>query len=79
MYILSKHFETPAEQEIVCLWTGESYVYMECDSLSAIDSKYHEGALETLPRRFYQTPIVLTKVVGKFRSWLESPTIINFV
>jgi hypothetical protein len=61
MYILSKHFETPAEQEIVCPWTGESYVYVECDSLSAIDSKYHEGALETLPRRFYQQPIVFNK------------------
>jgi hypothetical protein len=73
MYILSKHFETPAEQEIVCPWTGESYVYMECDGLSAIDSKYHEGALETLPRRFYQQPIVFNKGGGQVQIMVRKP------
>jgi hypothetical protein len=73
MYILSKHFETPPEQEIICPWTGESYVHMEGNDLSLIDPKYHEGALETLPRRFYQQPVVFNKGGGQVQIMVRKP------
>ena len=73
MYIPSKHFETPQDQEIICTLTGESYVYMECDSLSALDEKYHDGALETLPRRFYQGAIIMPMGNGQARVITRKP------
>lgn len=66
MYIPSRHFEKP-EQEIVCLLTGESYVYLEGNDLSIIDPKYHEGSIETLPNRFFQHPIAIAKGNGQVR------------
>jgi hypothetical protein len=66
MYIPSKHFENP-EQEIVCLLTGESYVYMEGNDTSIIDSKYLEGAIQELPLRFFQHPTAINKGNSQFR------------
>jgi hypothetical protein len=66
MYIPAKHFENP-EQEIVCLLTGESYVYLEGDELSLIESKYHEGAITELPKRFFQHPWGMNKGDGKIK------------
>jgi hypothetical protein len=66
MYIPSKHFENP-EQEIVCLLTGESYVYLEGDDLSLIEPKYHEGAINQLPKRFYQHPYGINKGNGQIK------------
>jgi hypothetical protein len=64
MYIPSKNFDTPQDQELFCPLTGESYVYMECDSLSAIDEKYHNGALELLPQRFFQQAMIMRNADG---------------
>lgn len=73
MYIPSKNFETPQDQEIFCPLTGESYVYMECDSLSAIDSRYHDGALEVLPQRFYQQAIIMRRPDGNISVSVRNP------
>jgi hypothetical protein len=54
MYVLSKNFENP-EQEIVCPWTGESYVYV--DKIENPD--HNDGALEILPERFFKRPLPL--------------------
>jgi len=66
MYIPSKHFENP-EQEVTCILTGESYVYLEGNDLTLIDAKYHEGAIEELPKRFFQHPTAISKGNGQFR------------
>lgn len=73
MYIPSKHFENP-EQEIVCLLTGESYVYLEGNDLSLIESRYQEGAIEELPQRFYQHPLAVNKGNGQIKIILKSPS-----
>jgi hypothetical protein len=72
MYIPSKHFENP-EQEVTCLLTGESYVYLEGDDLSLIEPKYHDGAIEELPKRFFQHPTAITKGNGQFRILMPKP------
>ena len=72
MYILSKHFENP-EQEVFCPLTGEAYVYMEGDDLSLIDSKYHEGALEVLPQRFFQQAMIMRRVDGNISIAVKTP------
>jgi hypothetical protein len=72
MYIPSKHFENP-EQEVTCLLTGESYVYLEGDDLSLIEPKYHDGAIEELPKRFFQHPTAITKGNGQFKILMPKP------
>jgi hypothetical protein len=72
MYIPSKHFENP-QQEIICPWTGEAYVHLEGDDLTLIDSKYHDGALDRLPRRFYQSPIVMPMGNGQAKIFMRQP------
>jgi len=67
MYVPTAHFSEEPEQEIVCLFTGESYVYMEGNDLSIIDPKYHEGSIETLPARFYKTPFIKRYPNGQIR------------
>lgn len=74
MYIPSRHFEEP-EQEIVCLLTGESYVYLEGGNLSLIDPKYHEGALEELPERFFRHPWGINKGNERVKIILKNPYI----
>ena len=73
MYIPSKNVETPQDQEIFCPLTGESYVYMECDSLSAIEERYHDGALEVLPQRFSQQAIIIRKPDGNISVSVRNP------
>jgi hypothetical protein len=63
MYIPSSNIETP-EQEVVCLMTGESYVYIEGDKTSIIDPKLCEGAVDSLPTRFFKQPFVVRKGGG---------------
>jgi hypothetical protein len=58
MYTPSSNIENP-EQEIVCLITGESYVYIEGDDLSIIDPKHVNGAIDALPNRFYKQPFII--------------------
>ena len=65
MYIPSKHFENP-EQEVVCLLTGESYVYLEGNDKSLLDLKYQEGSVQELPKRFFQHPTAISKGNGQF-------------
>ena len=66
MYIPSRHFEDP-EQEVICILTGESYVHLEGDDLTIIDPKYHDGAIENLPNRFFQHPTAISKGNGQVR------------
>jgi len=73
MYIPSKNFETPQDQEIFCPLTGESYVYMETESLSALDSKMLDGALEILPQRFSQQAIIIRKPDGNISVSVRNP------
>jgi len=73
MYILSKHFENP-EQEIICILTGEAYVYVEVSEDKPLDEKYKEGALETLPRRFSQSPVaIFNKGGGRIEVSMRKP------
>lgn len=67
MYIPAQNFDEPQEQEIVCLMTGESYVYLEGNDLSLIDPKYHNGSIETLPGRFYKSHWVVNRGNGQIR------------
>jgi len=67
MYIPAHHFAEEQEQEIVCLFTGERYVYLEGNDLSLIDPKYHEGAIESLPSRFYKMPFIVRHQNGQVR------------
>lgn len=67
MYIPSQHFTEEQEQEVVCLFTGEKYVYLEGDDLTLIDPKYHEGAIERLPSRFFKMPFIVRKNDGQVR------------
>ena len=72
MYVLSKHFENP-EQEIICPLTGEAYVYVQVSAETPLDEKYQEGALETLPRRFYQKPHLFYKGEGQIAVTMRKP------
>lgn len=72
MYIPSRHFENP-EQEVVCLLTGESYVYLEGNDLSLIDPKYHDGAIEQLPQRFFQHPMAINKGNNQYKIIMRGP------
>lgn len=72
MYIPSRHFENP-EQEIICTLTGESYVYLEGDDLTLIDPKYHDGAIEQLPQRFYQTFVGINKGNNQIKIMVKKP------
>ena len=72
MYIPSRHFENP-EQEVTCLITGESYVYLEGNDLALIDPKYHDGAIEELPKRFFYYPMALAKGNGQFKILMKPP------
>ena len=74
MYIPSHHFEEP-EQEIVCLLTGESYVHLEGNDLALIDPKYHDGAIERLPERFFQHPLAVNKGGNQVKIILKNPHI----
>jgi hypothetical protein len=74
VYIPSHHFEEP-EQEVVCLLTGESYVYLEGNDLTLIDPKYHDGAIERLPERFFQHPLAVNKGGNQVKIILKNPHI----
>lgn len=67
MYIPSHHFEEEQEQEVICVFTGERYVYLEGDDLTLIDPKYHEGALESLPNKFFKVPFMVMHGEGNLR------------
>lgn len=58
MYTPSSNIENP-EQEIVCLMTGESYVYVDGNDKSIMDPKLREGAIDQLPLRFFKSPWVV--------------------
>jgi hypothetical protein len=46
---------------------------MEGDDLSLIDSKYHEGALEVLPQRFFQQAMIMRRVDGNISIAVKTP------
>jgi hypothetical protein len=46
---------------------------MECDSLSAIEERYHDGALEVLPQRFSQQAIIIRKPDGNISVSVRNP------
>ena len=63
MYSPSCNFEN-SDVEIVCLFTGESYVYVEGDDKTLIDPKYTNGAIDQLPNRFFKQPFIVRKDNG---------------
>jgi len=63
MYVPSKNIESPG-QEIVCVFTGESYVYLEGNDKSLTDPKVCEGSIEQLPLRFFRQPWVINTERG---------------
>ena len=67
MYIPTNCLEGEQDQEIVCLLTGESYVHLEGNDTTIINSKYVEHAIDVLPARFYKTPFVVRAADGKVR------------
>ena len=67
MFVPTQNFESPQDQEIVCLMTGESYVHLEGGDLSLIDPKYHNGAIDVLPTRFFKQPWIIRKGDGQIR------------
>lgn len=66
MYVLSKNLPDQA-QEVYCLLTGESYVYLEGDNDSLLNPTLLEGAVDSLPDRFYRTPWVIKRPDGQIR------------
>jgi hypothetical protein len=66
MYTPSHNVENP-EVEIVCLMSGESYVHIEGNDRSIIDPKLKDGAIDTLPLRFFKQPFVVNKGNGQIR------------
>jgi hypothetical protein len=67
MYIPSSNLDTPQEQEIVCVLTGESFVHVEGGKSSIIDPKHLNGSVDRLPSRFYSTPWVIRDSQGRIR------------
>lgn len=67
MYTPSSNFSEEQDQEIVCLMTGESYVYIEGDEKTIIDSKLTQGAIDNLPSRFFKMPFIKRYPNGQVR------------
>jgi len=67
MYVPSHHFTEEPEQEIVCLFTDEKFVYLEGDKKSLIHPKHAEGAVDELPPRFYKQPFIKRYPNGQVR------------
>jgi len=67
MYTPSSNFSEEQDQEIVCLMTGESYVYIEGNDKTIIDSKLTQGAIDSLPSRFYKLPFIRRYPNGQVR------------
>jgi hypothetical protein len=59
MYVPTKNFPEPPDQDIYCEMTGESYSWVDVDDVSLLPSHLAPGALERLPNRFYQHPKVI--------------------
>lgn len=67
MYIPAENLKEEHDVEIVCLYTGESYVYLEGNDSSLIDPAYTKNALDYLPARFYKTPFIKRSPNGQVR------------
>ena len=66
MYTPSNNVENP-EQEIICVMTGESYVYIDGNEKSIMDPKLKDGAIDSLPNRFFMHPWVIKTHDGQIR------------
>lgn len=67
MYSPSNNFSEEQDLEIVCLMTGESYVYVEGNEKSIVDPKLTQGAIDLLPSRFFKTPFIRRYPDGQVR------------
>lgn len=67
MYIPASNFKEEQDQEIICLLTGERYVYIEGKEGSIIDPSLLNGAIDQLPERFFYSPFVVHKGNGQVR------------
>lgn len=67
MYVPVQNFDVEQDQEIVCLYTGESYVYLEGNENSIIEPKHAQGSCNDLPPRFYKVPFVVRSPNGQVR------------
>jgi hypothetical protein len=63
MYTPSANVESP-DVEIVCLFTGESYVYLEGNNKSIINPGHANQAIDQLPNRFFKQPFVVRRDKG---------------
>jgi hypothetical protein len=60
MYVPAHNIEN-SEQEIVCLITGESYVYLDGDNTSLVQPEQIKDAIDVLPNRFFKQPFIVRK------------------
>jgi hypothetical protein len=67
MYYPSNHFKEEQDQEIVCLLTGESYVYLEGTKKSLLDSEIAKNGIDSLPLRFFKMPFIKRSDNGQVR------------
>jgi hypothetical protein len=65
MYVPAANLKKEVDQEIVCLFTGESYVFLEGDEKTLTEQ--HEGAIDSLPSRFYKLPFIKRSSNGQIR------------
>jgi len=55
------------DQEIVCLYTDEAYVYVEDHEKSTLTPDQLSEAIEVLPERFFKHPKVLRGPNGEIK------------
>lgn len=67
MYVPAQNFEEEQEQEIICLYTGERYVYVDGNDKSLIDPKLVKDSIDLLPLRFFRAPFVVRTSNGQVR------------
>jgi len=65
MYVPSAKLQK--DQEIVCMYTGESYVYVDDSEKENLSPEQLSEAIEILPERFHKHPKVLRAPNGEIR------------
>ncbi len=65
MYIPTSKLQK--DTEIVCLYTGESYVYVDDNELESLPHDVISEGVEILPERFHKHPKVLRGPNGEIR------------
>jgi hypothetical protein len=58
MYIPAQNFSEQQDLEVYCPISGERYVWVDADNSSQLPPHLSPGAIERLPNRFFQQPLV---------------------